>query len=52
MLNQRLSVKKKGNRFLAPGIGTTISVLLFIVTLDLGSELPILMVLENQLRWA
>ena len=25
--------------------------LLFIVTLDLGSELSILMVLENQLRW-
>ena len=33
-----------GNRNLAPGIG--------IVTLDLGSELSILMVLENQLRWA
>ena len=33
-----------GNRNLAPGIE--------IVTLDLGSELSILMVLENQLRWA
>ena len=32
-----------GNRFLAPGIA--------IVTLDLGSELSILMVLESHLLW-
>ena len=64
MLNQWPSVKKRlicrffattknigpaifvssRNRFLAPGIG--------IVTLDLGSELSILMVLENHLLWA